>query len=84
MNTADNPKTKNAENWLMAEIAVGEASARSDGWIDEQDILDGISKPGERLRAFVRKNSIEGPADFKWSRAAANERKMKCLSSTVL
>ena len=84
MNTADNPKTKNAENWLMAEIAVGEASARSDGWIDEQDILDGISKPGKRLRAFVRKNSIEGPADFKWSRAAANERKMNCLSSTVL
>ena len=83
MNTADNPKTKNAENWLMAEIAAGEASARSDGWIDEHDIWDDINKTGERLLAFVHKNPIEGPADFKWSRAAANERKMKCLSSTV-
>ena len=84
MNKVDNQKTQDAENWLMAEIAVGEDSARSDGWIDEHDIWDGISKPGERLRAFARKNPIEGPADFKWSRAAANERKMKCLSSTVL
>ena len=83
MNTVDNPKTNNAEKWLMAEIAAGEASARSDGWIDEQDILGGISKPGERLRAFARENPVEVPADFKWSRAVANERKMKCLSSTV-
>ena len=81
MNKVDNPKTQDAENWLMAEIAVGEDSARSDGWIDEHDILKDLSKPGERLLAFVRKNPIKVPADFKWSRAAANERKMKCLST---
>ena len=36
--------------------------------------------PGERLLAFVRENPISAPADFKWSRSAAHERKMKCLS----
>ena len=36
--------------------------------------------PGERLLAFVRENPISVPADFKWSRSAAHERKMKCLS----
>ena len=80
MNKVDNPKTQDAENWLMAEIAVGDDSARSDGRIDEHDILKDLSKPGERLLAFVREDPIKVPADFKWSRAAANERKMKCLS----
>ncbi|MBQ6340818.1 MAG: hypothetical protein IJI36_16900 [Kiritimatiellae bacterium] len=56
-NTVDNLRTKDAEDWLMSEIAAGEASARSDGWIDEQDILDGISKHGERLRAFARERT---------------------------
>ena len=36
--------------------------------------------PGERLLAFVRENPISVPSDFKWSRSAAHERKMKCLS----
>ena len=42
--------------------------------------LDGKQMPGERLLAFVRENPIDVPADFKWSRSAAHERKMKCLS----
>ena len=46
MNKVDNQKTQDAENWLMAEIAVGEDSARSDGWIDEHDILKHLRKPG--------------------------------------
>jgi len=42
--------------------------------------LDDKRMPGERLVAFVRENPISVPADFKWSRSAAHERKMKCLS----
>ena len=42
--------------------------------------LDDKRMPGERLLAFVRENPISVPADFKWSRSAAHERKMKCLS----
>ncbi len=37
-------------------------------------------QPGARLLAFVRENPISAPAGFKWSRSAAHERKMKCLS----
>ena len=36
--------------------------------------------PGERFLDFVRKHPIDVPADFKWSRTEANERKMRCLS----
>ncbi len=36
--------------------------------------------PGARFVEFVEKNPIAVPADFKWSRQEAAERKMKCLS----
>ena len=49
MNKVDNPKTQDAENWLMAEIAVGDDSARSDGRIDEHDILKDLSKGLQKL-----------------------------------
>ncbi len=38
------------------------------------------ASPGARFVEFVEKNPIAVPADFKWSRREANERKMKCLS----
>lgn len=39
----------------------------------------GYALPGERFLKFIRENHIDVPADFKWSRAAANEREMGCL-----
>ena len=41
-------------------------------------LLDG-KLPGKRMLDFIRANPIDVPADFKWSRAAANEREMECL-----
>ena len=40
----------------------------------------GHKSSGERFLAFLKENPIDVPADFKWSRSAAYERKMKCLS----
>ena len=40
----------------------------------------GRRSSGERFLAFLKENPIDVPADFKWSRSAASERKMKCLS----
>ena len=34
---------------------------------------------GNRFLDFVKSNPIDVPADFKWSRSAANEREMRCL-----
>jgi len=36
--------------------------------------------PGKRFLDFLTANPIDVPADFRWSRAAANEREMSCLS----
>ena len=35
---------------------------------------------GGRFLDFIRENPLEVPVDFEWSRAEANERRMKCLS----
>lgn len=39
----------------------------------------GDSAAAERFRKFAAENAINVPADFKWSRAEANEREMRCL-----
>lgn len=39
---------------------------------------DGV-RPGKRMLDFIRANPIDVPADFKWTRAEANERDMRCL-----
>ena len=36
-------------------------------------------RPGERMLEFIRANPIDVPEDFKWSRAAATDRNMRCL-----
>ncbi len=36
--------------------------------------------PGRQFLEFIEKNPVDVPADFKWSRTDAAERKMKCLS----
>ena len=35
--------------------------------------------PGKRFLDFITANPIDVPADFRWSRAAAHEREMRCL-----
>ena len=39
----------------------------------------GESSPGKRFLEFIKANPIDVPADFRWSRAAAHEREMRCL-----
>ena len=39
----------------------------------------GELSPGKRLLDFIKANPIDVPADFRWSRAAAHEREMRCL-----
>ena len=39
----------------------------------------GELSPGRRLLDFIKANPIDVPADFRWSRAAAHEREMRCL-----
>ena len=34
---------------------------------------------GKRFLDFIKANPIDVPADFRWSRAAAHEREMRCL-----
>ena len=45
-----------------------------------EHIHAGHRSSGKRFLAFLKENPIDVPADFKWSRSAASERKMKCLS----
>ena len=47
---------------------------------DPSRTRDGRRSSGERFLAFLKENPIDVPADFKWTRSAATERKMKCLS----
>jgi len=39
----------------------------------------GEPSPGKRFLDFIKANPIDVPADFRWSRAAAHEREMRCL-----
>ena len=39
----------------------------------------GEPSPGRCLLDFIKANPIDVPADFRWSRAAAHEREMRCL-----
>ena len=39
----------------------------------------GDLSPGKRFLEFIKANPIDVPADFRWSRAAAHEREMRCL-----
>ena len=39
----------------------------------------GEPSPGKKLLDFIKANPIDVPADFRWSRAAAHEREMRCL-----
>ena len=41
---------------------------------------EGRKSPGECFLSFLKEAPIDVPADFKWSRSAATERKMTCLS----
>jgi len=60
--------------------AAGAAAVAPSRELTPSRIHTGNRSSGEHFLAFLKENPIDVPADFKWSRAAASERKMKCLS----